>query len=114
MRVAVQTTLYSNVLPAYTPVAVTAARASDTLPSHYPAGVSRFSQFPAERVHEGELLRAVETSRPATNYVSLAPAIDAAAIPADLRHPAIAAYVTNSLRPDLIARRKGQLVDDYA
>jgi hypothetical protein len=114
MRVAVQTTLYSNLPPAFSAARVTAARASDALPAHYPYGVSRFGALPAERVVEGELLRPAETKRPAANYVTLAPAIEAAAIPANLQHPAIAAYITNSLRPDLIARRTGRLVDDYA
>jgi hypothetical protein len=120
MRVNSQPDLYHRRWVSPRPVEVVPTRSSDDLPSHYPAGVSGADQYPAERVYVGELLRptapvgTMETPRVAPPvYATAAVTPDTTAV-SDLRNRAVAAYVGNSLRPDLMARRTGQVVDEFA
>jgi hypothetical protein len=115
MRVAAQAIMDFPV-PTYAPVEVLPARAPDALPSHYPAGIGNTDPLPVERVHEGELLRATQQARytPAPAVFATLLTTENPAPASNLYHPAIAAYYTNSLRPDLMTQRTGRLVDDYA
>jgi hypothetical protein len=120
MRVSSQPGLHFLRSVSYQPVEIVPARSSDDLPSHYPAGVSSVEKYPAERVYEGELLR--PTAPVGTAYApTVAPPVYTAdaLVPrttatSDLRNRAVAAYVGNSLRPDLMGRRTGRVVDEFA
>jgi hypothetical protein len=120
MRVSSQPGLYYLRSVSYRPVEILPARSSDDLPSHYPAGVSSAAKYPAERVYEGELLRPVGPFSTAYAPAVAAPVHVAEAVAprttatSDLRNRAVAAYVGNSLRPDLMGRRTGRVVDEFA
>ena len=120
MRVSSQPDFYYLRSVTYRPVEIVPTHSSEGLPSHYPAGVSSTEQYPAERVYEGELLRPTapvgamyaSTVAPSVHTASAVTARTTAA--SDLRNRAVAAYLGNSVRPDLMARRTGQVVDDFA